>query len=138
MKVASPASAISLLAIDAYQRHLSPRKGYRCAYSVVHGGTGCSGFAKHAIHSDGLVRAIPRIMQRFEDCRDAARMLRTDIDCGCAGDALPSSCDLPGMPDDAPGSSRCAAGCIDIPFCNWGSSDRKRRLDEQPEEDMQA
>lgn len=91
-------SRLALAAIAGYQRHLSPRKGYACAYRVAHGGMGCSGFAKVAIADHGLRRAIPAIRLRFAACRDAAEELREQkrkrqkdswYDCGCGG------CDLP-------------------------------------------
>jgi putative component of membrane protein insertase Oxa1/YidC/SpoIIIJ protein YidD len=69
-------SRLALAAIKGYQRHLSPYKGYACAYRVAHGGTGCSGFAKTAIADLGLFRAIPAIRLRFAACRDAAEELR--------------------------------------------------------------
>jgi putative component of membrane protein insertase Oxa1/YidC/SpoIIIJ protein YidD len=69
---------LALAAIGGYQRHLSPRKGFSCAYRVARGGTGCSGFAKAAIADLGLIRAIPLIRRRFADCRDAAEELRED------------------------------------------------------------
>ena len=62
-------SQTALWSIYAYQRWLSPRKGYRCAYSVHHGGTGCSGYAKHAIRDHGLWRALPLIRARFQACK---------------------------------------------------------------------
>lgn len=65
------ASRISLRLIGAYQRWISPYKGYRCAYSVVHGGTGCSGFAKSAIRAHGIRGALSPIRQRFRDCHAA-------------------------------------------------------------------
>lgn len=64
-------SKLALGGIWAYQKYLSPRKGYRCAYSVVHGGTGCSGYVKHAIRDHGIWTAWPKIMQRFRDCKTA-------------------------------------------------------------------
>ena len=90
----------ALAAIGGYQRHLSPRKGYACAFRVAHGGTGCSGFAKAAIADLGVWRAVPVIRKRFADCRDAAEELREarrkgkkgrwyDY-CDCAG-----GCDMP-------------------------------------------
>ena len=69
---------IALGGIWAYQTYLSPRKGYRCAYSVAHGGTGCSGYAKHAIRDHGLWSAIAPIRQRFRDCRAAYEALRNE------------------------------------------------------------
>ncbi|MHA6265052.1 membrane protein insertion efficiency factor YidD [Arenibacterium sp. CAU 1754] len=64
-------SRAALYSIALYQRWISPRKGYRCAYSVAHGGTGCSGFAKGAIREHGLWAAMPIIRGRFRDCRAA-------------------------------------------------------------------
>lgn len=57
--------------IWVYQNYFSKRKGFRCAYSVVHGGTGCSGYAKYAIRDHGFWSAIPKIKQRFRDCKSA-------------------------------------------------------------------
>ena len=109
---------LALSAISGYQRHLSPRKGFGCAYRISHGGTGCSGYAKAAIADFGLLRAIPMIRTRFADCRDAAEELREErrkrdkdkwYDCSCA------SCDLPtprgcGKADATPDCD-CAPDC---------------------------
>ncbi len=64
--------------IWVYQRYVSPRKGFRCAYSVLHGGTGCSGYVKFAIRDHGLWAAIPKIRERFRDCKAASRTLRAN------------------------------------------------------------
>ena len=69
-------SRAALLGIYFYQRWLSPRKGYRCAYSVLHGGTGCSGYAKAAIRERGLLAALPIVRARFRDCRAAFSEIR--------------------------------------------------------------
>lgn len=61
----------ALAGIWVYQNYFSKRKGFRCAYSVVHGGTGCSGYAKFAIRDHGFWQAIPKIRRRFADCKDA-------------------------------------------------------------------
>lgn len=71
-------SQIALGAIWGYQRWISPRKGWRCAHSVLHGGTGCSGHAKHAIRSHGIWAAIPLIRQRLRECREASVALRAN------------------------------------------------------------
>lgn len=66
-------SSVSLFAIGLYQKHLSPRKGYACAYRVEHDDwTGCSGYAKHRIGEVGLIRAIPDIRARLRACRESA------------------------------------------------------------------
>ncbi len=62
-------TALGLIAV--YQRWISPRKGFRCAHSVLHGGPGCSGFAKETIRDVGLWRAIKMIRRRFKDCHTA-------------------------------------------------------------------
>jgi putative component of membrane protein insertase Oxa1/YidC/SpoIIIJ protein YidD len=69
-------SKLALGAIWGYQRYVSPRKGFRCAHSVLHGGTGCSGFAKYAIRDHGFWGAVPHIRQRFRDCKSASETLR--------------------------------------------------------------
>lgn len=71
-------SQIALGAIWGYQRWISPRKGWRCAHSVLHGGTGCSGHAKFAIRDRGLWGAIPLIRQRLRDCKAASATLRAN------------------------------------------------------------
>ena len=65
------AAEIVLGLIGVYQRWVSPRKGFRCAHAVLHGGPGCSGFAKQAIVDHGLWQAIGLTRQRFRDCRAA-------------------------------------------------------------------
>ncbi|PQV62949.1 hemolytic domain-containing protein [Abditibacterium utsteinense] len=64
-----------LLGIEIYQRHISPRKGWRCAYSVLHGGAGCSGAVKRAVRQQGWCKAALLARQRFRDCKLAAQML---------------------------------------------------------------
>lgn len=67
----SPLAATALSLIWVYQRYISPRKGFSCAHRVLHGGPGCSGYAKHAIQDHGLFAAVPLVRQRFRDCKTA-------------------------------------------------------------------
>ena len=71
-----PLASALLLGIAAYQRWLSPRKGFACAHRVRHGGTGCSDYAKQAIRAQGL-RACLDIRSRFAACRAAAMAMAT-------------------------------------------------------------
>lgn len=64
-------AAMLLRAIAAYQRWLSPRKGFACAYRVRHGGPGCSGYAEAAIRAEGLA-AWPKVRRRLSACAVAA------------------------------------------------------------------
>ena len=112
----------ALAGIYGYQRWISPRKGFRCAYSVRHGGTGCSGYAKHAIRDHGLWRAVPLIRARFEDCKTAAQAFAAErgeseedrkkrradrrdgcVTCGDAACAVPLGC---GFGSAASGATR--------------------------------
>ncbi len=68
-------SRFALAGIAGYQNWISPRKGFRCAYSALYGGTGCSGFAKLAIQKHGILAAFPKIRARFQACRDAHNSL---------------------------------------------------------------
>ncbi|HBC9290540.1 TPA: membrane protein insertion efficiency factor YidD [Escherichia coli] len=98
-----------LLLIMFYQRHLSPRKGYRCAYSVLYQTQGCSGAVKNIIQQKGVLAGWSEIRQRFADCRLAAQTIRqkqrlgksirkkknNDCDCtGCDG-AVCRDCHMP-------------------------------------------
>jgi putative component of membrane protein insertase Oxa1/YidC/SpoIIIJ protein YidD len=64
------------LAIRGYQRRISPHKGYRCAYSVTHGGPGCSGAVLSILEENGLLRGWGLIKQRFHNCDSAAKERR--------------------------------------------------------------
>ena len=77
-KFLSPSAVDALLlgAIAIYQRLVSPRKGYRCAYGVLHGGAGCSGAVRDAIQAHGWRRARRVARSRFRDCKLAAQVLR--------------------------------------------------------------
>lgn len=58
-------------AIGLYQRHLSPRKGYACAWRVYSGRCSCSQHGKRLVLRAG-VRALPEGMRRqFARCRGA-------------------------------------------------------------------
>jgi len=45
---------LALLAITLYQRHLSPYKGFRCAYALHTGRASCSRLGYRAIRRHGL------------------------------------------------------------------------------------
>ncbi|RYG70690.1 membrane protein insertion efficiency factor YidD [bacterium] len=68
--------ALILGSIGIYQRYISPRKGWRCAYSVLHGGTGCSGYVKTEIREHGWRAARRAARKRFHECKLAGQALR--------------------------------------------------------------
>ena len=106
---------IAALFIRAYQKYLSPHKGFRCAHRALHGGASCSEFARLYVLEHGVWAMPSALRLRIRECRmakqslNAAKManaqgkktVRTplwcDI-CGGVGDAscghiLPDSCD---------------------------------------------
>jgi putative component of membrane protein insertase Oxa1/YidC/SpoIIIJ protein YidD len=72
----SPAATAVDRAIRAYQRHLSPRKDWRCAYGVLTGDTTCSAAVRGLLARRGLVRGlVPSVLQILA-CYRAAQALR--------------------------------------------------------------
>ena len=72
----SHVARLALAAIIAYQKHLSPRKGFACAHRVWHGGASCSEFVRRAIEQHGLREAVPLARARFGACKAAAQEMR--------------------------------------------------------------
>lgn len=105
--------ALILLAIAFYQRHLSPRKGYRCAHSVLHGGHGCSGAIFLAVEERGWRRAVPLARARFRECHLAARILRAQSGRDSSGDSDSNS-----APAKRKGSAAACDWCVYDP-CFW-------------------
>ena len=64
--------------ITQYQRHVSPRKGFRCAYGVLHRRDSCSRFGKRAIRRHGIAAGLRLLRRRFDHCRSAAHVLEYD------------------------------------------------------------
>lgn len=62
--------------IGFYQKHLSPYKGFSCAYRILHQGESCSQYAKGLITNYGMARALPLIRQRFQACSIANQRIQ--------------------------------------------------------------
>ena len=69
--------AMVLAGIGIYQRYLSPHKGFSCAHRRLYGGVSCSEYFRQAVRRYGAVGALPRLQQRFMDCGEANRILRS-------------------------------------------------------------
>ena len=97
--------SLALLGITAYQRYVSPHKGYSCAYRAWTGHRSCSVFGYRAIRRHGVWAGLVALRRRFARCAEACATLRTlppgtgrqrgfcDVGCelptlDCAGDAL--------------------------------------------------
>ena len=68
---------ISLTLIALYQRFISPYKGFHCAHHQLNKGDTCSNAVKSLVHQHGLIKAWPKIQQRFTGCRQAYDILRS-------------------------------------------------------------
>lgn len=126
---------IALRTIALYQRYLSPKKGFGCAYRVRVGGTGCSGFGKRVIEKRGFFLGLVLLRRRLSKCAWHAQQqspraalprnmaLRGQggfVDCG--GCDAPScdvpSCDVPSC--DVPS---CHMPDCDLPSCHGPNCD---------------
>ncbi|MBQ5946532.1 membrane protein insertion efficiency factor YidD [Massilia sp. ST3] len=115
----SLAARLALWAIRLYQRHLSPLKGFSCAYRVHRGGAGCSAYGYRAIARHGLFTGLALLDRRLQRCGAAYRAPRARNpvlhhqrgDCDCL------SCDLPG--------NDCDFSPCDGLSCDW--PDRRQR-----------
>lgn len=121
---------IALRLIGLYQKHLSPKKGYGCAYRVHVGGTGCSGFGKRVIEKRGFFLGLVLLRRRLSKCAWHAEQqtpqtllprnlaLRGQggfVDCG--------GCDAPGCDVPSCDVPSCHMPDCDIPSCHGSSCD---------------
>lgn len=73
----NPITWLALRAIALYQRHVSPRKGYRCALHASGAGRSCSAYGYRAIARAGLFKGCSLLRRRFDACARAARVARS-------------------------------------------------------------
>lgn len=87
---------LALAAIRFYQRHLSPRKGFCCAYRAHTGRASCSTLGYRAIRRFGVFSGLRLLRQRLGKCGIAHRRysLRSPAWQGQAG-FCDIPCDLP-------------------------------------------
>lgn len=81
-------------AIRGYQRYVSPRKGYNCAYLIAQGERSCSAVIRGFIAEQGILRAMRPTMIQFAACYQAAMLLSTQNPrvqgvCCCGGIPIP-------------------------------------------------
>tara|TARA_R110000868_G_scaffold408587_1_gene691983 strand:- start:3078 stop:3344 length:267 start_codon:yes stop_codon:yes gene_type:complete len=60
--------SIGLLLINIYQKYISPRKGFKCAYGQITGRWTCSSFGKIAISKHGLLKGVLLINRQMKNC----------------------------------------------------------------------
>lgn len=115
-----------LAAIVAYQRHLSPRKGFRCPYARLTGRCSCSVLGHRAVRRFGVFAGLGLIRERTRRCGALhrrhlaqARPPRLHPQRGVCD----AGCDLPGCDLSCDGSMADTAcdvlGCCDGCGCDW-------------------
>jgi putative component of membrane protein insertase Oxa1/YidC/SpoIIIJ protein YidD len=130
---------IALLAIKAYQRYISPRKGFCCAYRAHTGYSSCSTLGYRAIRRYGVLPGIAVLQQRFQRCSAAHQQhlalshnqhhLRHSSQQGFCD----ASCDCPSvdMPCDMPSSDAAQNFCDVLDCCDCGDWSRPRKNGEE-------
>jgi putative component of membrane protein insertase Oxa1/YidC/SpoIIIJ protein YidD len=98
------AARCALRAIRAYQRHLSPRKGFCCALRASNGGRSCSAYGYRVIARCGLRKGWRLLRRRLDACGQQHRFgggplsyQQGSIDLGCpveVCDCCSTGCDL--------------------------------------------
>ncbi|MVA75930.1 membrane protein insertion efficiency factor YidD [Auraticoccus sp. F435] len=82
-------TSLAIQAIHAYQRHLSPHKGFSCAYAVATDGLSCSAVVLDLVRERGLLGALPRIAGQFASCGRAARVVGSRVSGVCCCGPIP-------------------------------------------------
>jgi len=114
-----------ILAIGAYQRFVSPRKGFCCAYRVHTGRCSCSEFGRRVVARKGAFTGLLLIDARLRRCGEVhreRRPLRTQsgvVDCSFVPDGS-DACDC---------ADACDFGCDGCDGCDW----RRRRKNHEPD-----
>lgn len=131
----TPLRLAAIGAIRAYQRWLSPFKGFRCAHQVVHGQGSCSHYALTVFQAHSFAHARALLRERFEACAQAYRIYKSEAD-GGEGEAGKqpepraktnrfgaSFCDMLSIADCSAINGcelgSCDAGACDIGSCSW-------------------
>ena len=103
------ARTLLLAAIQGYKRHVSPRKGFSCAYRVHLGACSCSTLGLRAISRYGAWRGLGVLRLRLGQCRLVAEEWRTRPFVAQSAQAGFVDCDVP-----------CDGSCVDASSCSCG------------------
>ncbi len=120
--------SIALAAIRAYQRWISPHKGFQCAHRLHGGGSSCSTVGFRLIRRHGLWDGWPLLRERLRRCGDVARQVHARPASAQRGDCdLP--CDLPCEGPDCGG--RGGGRWCDLLSCGCDACDLFDRKDKK-------
>lgn len=124
---------LALWAIRAYQLHLSPRKGFSCAYRHQTGCRSCSVLGFRAIRRYGLFAGLPVLQRRLERCSVAyQRAVPVNPRGKNQAGFIDLSCDLPCSGNS--GLNCAGSACDAVSGCGgpcdcgrWGASKRSSK-----------
>lgn len=102
--------AALLAAIRFYKRHVSPRKGFACAYRIHTGRCSCSTLGYRAVSRYGVLRGLGVLRLRLDRCHEVFE--RRGRRPGPRAQDGFCDCDLP-----------CDASCVDLPSLDCNSCD---------------
>ena len=63
---------------DIYKGFVSPRKGFNCAYRIVHGGDSCSSKIRAVISDEPMCEWISGILSQFHACSLAQKLQESE------------------------------------------------------------
>ncbi len=132
----SAVKSIALAAIAAYQRYISPYKGFCCAYRSYTGHRSCSVLGYRAIRRYGVLPGLGVLRKRLQRCSAASgkQFQASRLQRGQRGFCDIPSCDLPcDIPSADFANGACdALNCVSCP-CDCGDwwNSRRRPDDEE-------
>lgn len=65
----------AVYSISAYQKHLSPHKGFACPHRQLYGGSSCSDYVKALLTHQRIIDVLPMTLRRFHNCALASQNL---------------------------------------------------------------
>lgn len=107
--------SLALCAIRAYQRYLSPYKGFVCAFRVHTGRDSCSAYGCRVIGRYGLLAGCSLLRRRLKDCGEQHRRhsrARPALALNRQAGFCDLSCDLPGDLPCSGDSGGKTLGCV--------------------------
>ncbi|MCF6236433.1 MAG: membrane protein insertion efficiency factor YidD [Gammaproteobacteria bacterium] len=69
---------LSILSIKIYQKYLSPYKGYKCAYYMLHKTDSCSASVVNIIEKKGVFKGWSNIKNQFNLCALAYEKIKEE------------------------------------------------------------
>lgn len=70
-----------VISIKAYQRYVSPIKGFNCAHNHLYGEGSCSNWALSILDNKGVIALCAEMPTRIEQCNDASEKIKENSDC---------------------------------------------------------